>query len=180
VRGSPAPDLSQFPVVIARGIHLFPFRTEQLSPSAPMVLGPHGPGRVGRRRINLERPPHRGGLSRLISRWAPSIWGPECGYNRRFNGPPVPSLAPPCRDLPRAAGDPGDCAAQGGQRRECSQACASLNGASLNGASLKGSVAWDRRRTRNRTAWGCQSWDRGPGEGPGLTKRGVHFGTCRS
>src|SRR5215211_3257607 len=35
---------------MARGKHLFPFRTEQLSPSAPMVLGPQGPGRVGRRR----------------------------------------------------------------------------------------------------------------------------------
>src|SRR3954452_10208616 len=43
--------LSPFSVVIARGRHLFPFRTEQLSPSAPMVLGPRGPGRVGRRRI---------------------------------------------------------------------------------------------------------------------------------
>ena len=40
-----------FPVVIARGKHLFPFRTEQLSPSAPMVLGLKGPGRVGRRRF---------------------------------------------------------------------------------------------------------------------------------
>ena len=38
-------------VAIARGIHLFPFRTEQLSLSAPMVLGLHGPGRVGRRRF---------------------------------------------------------------------------------------------------------------------------------
>ena len=37
-------------VAIARGIHLFPFRTEPLSLSAPMVLGPQGPGRVGRRR----------------------------------------------------------------------------------------------------------------------------------
>ena len=37
-------------VAIARGIHLFPFRTEPLSLSAPMVLGPRGPGRVGRRR----------------------------------------------------------------------------------------------------------------------------------
>src|SRR4051812_33089858 len=36
---------------MARGKHLFPFRTEQLSPSAPMVLGPQGPGRVGRRRF---------------------------------------------------------------------------------------------------------------------------------
>jgi hypothetical protein len=38
---------------MARGKHLFPFRTEQLSPSAPMVLGPQGPGRVGRRRFTL-------------------------------------------------------------------------------------------------------------------------------
>ena len=41
----------RFPVVMARGKHLFPFRTEQLSPSAPMVLGSQGPGRVGRRRF---------------------------------------------------------------------------------------------------------------------------------
>jgi hypothetical protein len=40
-----------FPVALARGRHLFPFRTEQLSPSAPMVLGLKGPGRVGRRRF---------------------------------------------------------------------------------------------------------------------------------
>jgi hypothetical protein len=47
----------QFPVVMARGKHLFPFRTEQLSPSAPMVLGPQGPGRVGRRRFNQRNEP---------------------------------------------------------------------------------------------------------------------------
>ena len=41
----------KFPVAMARGKHLFPFRTEQLSPSAPMVLGLKGPGRVGRRRF---------------------------------------------------------------------------------------------------------------------------------
>ena len=34
-------------VILARGSHLFPFRTEKLSPSAPMVL-PHKGGRVGR------------------------------------------------------------------------------------------------------------------------------------
>src|SRR5687768_3052388 len=49
--------LSPLSVVIARGPHLFPFRTEQLSPSAPMVLGPRGPGRVGRRRFFSEGPP---------------------------------------------------------------------------------------------------------------------------
>src|SRR5437763_15341956 len=38
-------------VAIARGKHLFPFRTEKLSLSAPMVLGSQGPGRVGRRRL---------------------------------------------------------------------------------------------------------------------------------
>ena len=43
--------LSQFAVAIARGKHLFPFRTEQLSLSAPMVLDSQGSGRVGRRRI---------------------------------------------------------------------------------------------------------------------------------
>ena len=39
-----------FPVVIAAGFHLFPFRTEKLSPPAPMVL--HTRGRVGRRLFN--------------------------------------------------------------------------------------------------------------------------------
>ena len=62
-------------VVIARGLHLFPFRTEQLSLSAPMVLGSQGPGRVGRRRFfSAERdaraahPGRRG--SRLLTRGA--------------------------------------------------------------------------------------------------------------
>src|SRR5437588_12295101 len=41
--------LYRFPVAMARGKHLFPFRTEPLSPSAPMVLGSQEPGRVGRR-----------------------------------------------------------------------------------------------------------------------------------
>ena len=36
-------------VVIVAGFHLFPFRTEKLSPPAPMVL--HTGGRVGSRRF---------------------------------------------------------------------------------------------------------------------------------
>ena len=36
-------------VVIVAGFHLFPFRTEKLSPPAPMVL--HTRGRVGSRRL---------------------------------------------------------------------------------------------------------------------------------
>src|SRR6266480_3659337 len=45
---------------IARGKHLFPFRTEPLSLSAPMVLGGQPPGRVGRRRSYL-RAARKGG-----------------------------------------------------------------------------------------------------------------------
>lgn len=45
--------LAKFRWRIARGKHLFPFRTEQLSLSAPMVLGGQPPGRVGRRRFFL-------------------------------------------------------------------------------------------------------------------------------
>ena len=40
----------KFPVTIARGIHLFPYRTQKLSLLALMVLGWQRPGRVGRRR----------------------------------------------------------------------------------------------------------------------------------
>ena len=49
-----------FQVAIAAGFHLFPFRTEKLSPLAPMVL--HTRGRVGSRRFffhTLEIPPER-------------------------------------------------------------------------------------------------------------------------
>jgi hypothetical protein len=56
-----------FPVALARGKHLFPFRTEQLSLSAPMVLGSQGPGRVGRRRFFYQRAALRGGSSRWRS-----------------------------------------------------------------------------------------------------------------
>ena len=38
----------RFPVTMAKGIHLFPYRTQKLSLSAPMVLGWTRPGRVGR------------------------------------------------------------------------------------------------------------------------------------
>ena len=40
-------------VVIALGIHLYPFRTEKLSPITPMVL--HKSGRVGSCRFKGER-----------------------------------------------------------------------------------------------------------------------------
>ena len=42
-------------VVIVSGFHLFPFRTEKLSPAAPMVL--HTRGRVGSRRFFRRKSP---------------------------------------------------------------------------------------------------------------------------
>ena len=56
LRGSPGGSYKlniRFPVAMAKGFHLFPSRTQQLSPSAPMVPGRRRPGRVGRRRILL-------------------------------------------------------------------------------------------------------------------------------
>ena len=38
-------------VIIAKRIHLFPFRTQKLSSLAPMVLGGKLPGRGGRSRV---------------------------------------------------------------------------------------------------------------------------------
>ena len=74
----------RFPVALARGKHLFPFRTEKLSPSAPMVLGSQGPGRVGRRRF-LSNPALAGRLFSRQSRWS----GRSAGDQRPFCEPPV-------------------------------------------------------------------------------------------
>ena len=43
-------------VTIARGTHLFPFRTESLSPVAPMVLHLNWCGRVGSRQVFFSKP----------------------------------------------------------------------------------------------------------------------------
>ena len=51
-------------VVIVSGFHLFPFRTEKLSPSAPMVL--HTRGRVGSRRFSRRRDPARNSRVSLL------------------------------------------------------------------------------------------------------------------
>ncbi len=40
-------------MTIATGKHLFPFRTQKLSPSAPMVLPWRRGGRVGHRRVSF-------------------------------------------------------------------------------------------------------------------------------
>ena len=40
-------------VIIAKRIHLFPFRTQKLSSLAPRVLGGQPPGRVGRSQVEF-------------------------------------------------------------------------------------------------------------------------------
>src|SRR6185369_2482694 len=45
----------RFGVALAEGSHLFPFRTEKLSPPAPMVLPGRPGGRVGRRPLNSRK-----------------------------------------------------------------------------------------------------------------------------
>ena len=42
------PHSSPFPVAMTKGSHLFPSRTQKLSPSVPKVLGWTRPGRIGR------------------------------------------------------------------------------------------------------------------------------------
>ena len=66
-------------VVIVSGFHLFPFRTEKLSPSAPMVL--HTRGRVGSRRFSRRRDPVRNSrvsLLLFILFWARMLVGSLC------------------------------------------------------------------------------------------------------
>src|SRR2546426_12067457 len=85
-RGGVVPHLS---VALARGKHLFPFRTEQLSPSAPMVLGSQGPGRVGRRRFECEtgRP---GGRPVFVLRPLAPIDSPRCQRSRLWPSSSAP------------------------------------------------------------------------------------------
>ena len=59
--------LAKFRWRIASGRHLFPFRTEQLSHSAPMVLGGQPPGRVGRRRFFIQQLEPDLGRARCVS-----------------------------------------------------------------------------------------------------------------
>ena len=49
----------RFLAPMAAGSHPFPSRTRQLSPPAPMIVGPQGPSKVGRRQIikRKSRPP---------------------------------------------------------------------------------------------------------------------------
>ena len=73
----PAQTLQGIPVVMAKGIHLFPYRTQKLSLSAPMVLGWRRPGRVGRCRIPKRNQPHECGVDfflGLIKTWLSGLF----------------------------------------------------------------------------------------------------------
>ena len=51
-------------VAIARGIHLFPFRTEKLSPTTSMVL--RKSGRVDSRRFRVKNSKQMKGINRKV------------------------------------------------------------------------------------------------------------------
>src|SRR5690554_435595 len=72
-------------VVTAQGSHLFPFRTEKLSPAAPMVL--RKSGRVGRRR-SLEKDISFAGILFLFV----ALWGHKLpGLKSRPEGTRAPA-----------------------------------------------------------------------------------------
>jgi hypothetical protein len=98
-----------FPVALARGKHLFPFRTEQLSPSAPMVLGPQGPGRVGRRRFlctSRPRAARRRPYSGLSVLGRAPVHGAEAEQRGRARLPRATFDEPPAQRRPVRVGRP--------------------------------------------------------------------------
>ena len=75
-----------FVVVLARGKHPFPFRTRQLSLSAPMILQGQPCGKVGRRHILFSSEPYLGlwpGCGELIPLACP---GGPCGAAKAMCG----------------------------------------------------------------------------------------------
>ena len=86
------------------GFHLFPFRTEKLSPPAPMVL--HTRGRVGSRRFLTKKPFERnlGGFSafnKLLLDIPEIPVFPDCPVSPVF---PVPPVSPEFPGLPGISG----------------------------------------------------------------------------
>ena len=89
--------LAKFRWCIAKGRHLFPFRTEQLSLSAPMVLGGQPPGRVGRRRFFFAARALMGRGLRLSM---------DCAWKRSHRAPFGCGLLDLRSGAPRALGQP--------------------------------------------------------------------------
>jgi hypothetical protein len=50
------------------GFHPFPSRTRKLRPPGPMILGPQGPGKVGRCQVSVKRPSFIDGLFAFLLR----------------------------------------------------------------------------------------------------------------
>ena len=72
------------PVTIAVGFHLFPSRTQQLSPHTPKVLGWKRPGRIGSCR--LRKSTREGECFFLLPATTPVFLRPRSGVrrNRKF------------------------------------------------------------------------------------------------
>ena len=64
-------------MTMAKGYHLFPYRTQKLRPSAPMVLGWTRPGRVGRCRNPYKRSSCRNAGAFLLLHF--------CGFGGEFS-----------------------------------------------------------------------------------------------
>ena len=157
----PGPAVPQVSVVIARGKHLFPFRTEQLSPSAPMVLGVHTPGRVGRRRSFLQESRPRAALFRFARRRSgeaprggPRAW--RSGGRSSRGDPGLPGAPPRPTSVSTVASGTGPprVAARGHTRRaspgrsQDRTRSAAARGAGCGGVEDGGFRPWLRSRER--------------------------------
>ena len=89
-----AQTLHSFPVIMAKGIHLFPYRTQKLSLSAPMVLGWRRLGRVGRRRIPKKKSPRQLSGAFLFCSLRCSAFSGHLRLSRRMYLVRFPSAAP--------------------------------------------------------------------------------------
>ena len=73
----------KFPVAMARGNHLYPYRTQKLSLSALKVLGWKRPGRIGRCRIPRDC---AGKVTCAILFFVRKKQAKRCGAGRRLSG----------------------------------------------------------------------------------------------
>ena len=73
----------EFPVAMARGNHLYPYRTQKLSLSALKVLGWKRPGRIGRCRIPRDC---AGKVTCAILFFVRKKQANRCGAGRRLSG----------------------------------------------------------------------------------------------
>ena len=76
-------------MTIAPGFHLFPFRTEKLSPVTPMVL--RNSGRVGSRRFFSRAPAVVTDCGGFFYVFLPALPSPEC-FQESFRSLPLPGL----------------------------------------------------------------------------------------